>query len=111
MRRFSRTRKGFGMPSSSHFVRRTPGSFDLLGEGAIAISAADTRIQECEHRIKNHLQLIASALALQARDSSDELVSQALLQVCGRISAVARIHARLQDLDRGEEIEAASFIS
>jgi two-component sensor histidine kinase len=94
------TAKGFGMSNSTQVVRRRPVSIDLLVEGATAMSSADTRIQECEHRIKNHLQLIASALALQARDSADEDVSQALLQACGRISAVARIHARLQDLDQ-----------
>jgi two-component system, sensor histidine kinase PdtaS len=107
---FTKANKGFGMSNSAQVVRRKPVSIDLL-IGAAAMSGADTRLQECEHRIKNHLQLIASALALQARDTADERVSEALMQACGRISAVARVHARLQDLEQGEDIEASSFLS
>ena len=53
-----------------------------------------TRAEESEHRIKNHLQLIGSSLAIQARGAVHAEARELLIQAYGRISAIARLHAR-----------------
>jgi two-component sensor histidine kinase len=65
------------------------------------------RMVECDPRIRNHLQLAASALAMEARRSSDLRRARILLEACARIIAVARVHDRLQALDLGDHVEIA----
>ena len=69
------------------------------------------RLGECDHRIRNNLQIIASALALQARESADEQVQDALLTAGRRVSAVARVHEWLQAADGDDRVEAAGLLS
>lgn len=69
-----------------------------------------TRTQESEHRIKNHLQLIGSSLAIQARGAVHAEARELLMQAYGRISAIARLHARFQDLSEINEIQISEFL-
>jgi two-component sensor histidine kinase len=69
-----------------------------------------TRAQESEHRIKNHLQLIGSSLAIQARGAVHAEARELLMQAYGRISAIARLHARFQDLSELNEIQVSEFL-
>jgi two-component sensor histidine kinase len=85
------------------------------GAAASAVSGADSaldqRIQETEHRIKNHLQLISSSLAIQARGAVHSEARELLLQAYGRVSAVARLHARFQNMVDVGAIQVAPFLS
>ena len=69
-----------------------------------------TRTQESEHRIKNHLQLIGSSLAIQARGAVHAEARELLMQAYGRISAIARLHGRFQDLSDLNEIQISEFL-
>lgn len=69
-----------------------------------------TRAQESEHRIKNHLQLIGSSLAIQARGAVHAEARELLTQAYGRISAIARLHARFQDLSDLNEVQVSEFL-
>lgn len=69
------------------------------------------RVQECEHRIKNHLQLVGSSLAIQARSCAHAEARELLLQAYGRVSAVARLHARFQNMAGLQEIQIADFLN
>jgi two-component sensor histidine kinase len=69
-----------------------------------------TRAQESEHRIKNHLQLIGSSLAIQARGAVHAEARELLMQAYGRISAIARLHARFQELSELNEIQVSEFL-
>lgn len=69
------------------------------------------RERETEHRIKNHLQLIGSSIALQARECVHAEAREILLQTYGRVSAVARLHARFQATVGLREIQIADFIN
>jgi two-component sensor histidine kinase len=56
----------------------------------------DDRIREADHRIKNHLQMIAGLLALQSRRSRSSELRQELDDAAHRIMAVALLHQQLQ---------------
>lgn len=78
--------------------------------GRTAEAAALLRMRESHHRIKNHLQVLTSLLAIGSRQNPDESARQALLDACSRISAVARLHQRLEDADLGDCIDADLFL-
>jgi two-component sensor histidine kinase len=74
-------------------------------------AARQTRSQESEHRIKNHLQLIGSTLAIQARGAVHAEARDLLMQAYGRISAIARLHARFQNMAELHEIQISEFLA
>jgi two-component sensor histidine kinase len=67
-------------------------------------------LREAYHRISNHLQLLASAIGLLARENNDPSVREALLQVQSRVFAVARLHAELQRPIGDESVDIAKFL-
>lgn len=73
-------------------------------------TAADLRLRESNHRIKNHLQVLASMLALQSRQSVDEPARQALLDACSRVGAVGRLHERLEKAEFSDRVDVALFL-
>ena len=77
---------------------------------ALAPVNRPTPTQESEHRIKNHLQLIGSTLAIQARGAVHAEARDLLMQAYGRISAIARLHARFQNMAELHEIQVSEFI-
>lgn len=81
-----------------------------LGEGSVEAEAR-VRMRECNHRIKNHLQVLASLLAVQSRQSDEAPARQALLEACSRVAAVGRLHERLQETEPGDVIDVASFLT
>lgn len=69
------------------------------------VKAKELLLAEASHRVKNHLTVIAAALALQARCSDNEAVRASLQQAQSRIQAVASIHRRLQQGVGSEPLE------
>ena len=67
-------------------------------------------LREAYHRISNHLQLLASAIGLLARENTDPSVREALLQVQSRVFAVGRLHAELQQPHSDESVEISKFL-
>jgi len=57
---------------------------------------ADDRIREADHRIKNHLQMVASLLALQSKQSTNAELREELDHAAHRVMAVALLHEQLQ---------------
>lgn len=84
---------------------------DSLGGSMTWTLNRQARVQECEHRIKNHLQLVGSSLAIQARSCAHAEARELLLQAYGRVSAVARLHARFQNMAGLQEIQIADFLN
>lgn len=58
--------------------------------------SADDRVREADHRIKNHLQMVASMLALQSRRSTNAELREELDHAAHRVMAVALLHEQLQ---------------
>jgi two-component sensor histidine kinase len=67
-------------------------------------------VREAYHRISNHLQLLASAIGLLARENTEPSVREALLQVQSRVFAVARLHAELQRPHGDESVDISKFL-
>lgn len=65
------------------------------------------RVVGHDPRIGNHLQLTASALAMEARRTDDLRLARILLDACARIAAVARALDGLEAVDRGDQADVA----
>lgn len=63
-------------------------------------------LQEMHHRVKNHLQTVASLLRLQARRTQSEEVKAALRESVNRILSISVVHAFLSQQD-AEVIDVA----
>jgi two-component sensor histidine kinase len=70
---------------------------------------ADDRIREADHRIKNHLQMVASMLALQSQQSANAELREELDRAAHRVMAVALLHAQLQR-NRDGEVDVAAYL-
>lgn len=62
---------------------------------ALQISAETAARREVHHRVKNHLQLIASMMNLQARKTESEEVRQAFRENTARVLSIASINELL----------------
>lgn len=71
------------------------------------LSARDAMIEEMDHRVKNHLQLLASYARSLARDPG-ETAAHVASEIAMRLSMVAAIHDALH-MTRGKEDVAASI--
>jgi two-component sensor histidine kinase len=60
-----------------------------------AVEHQQVLVKEINHRVKNSLQLVGSMFHLQAKSTQEPVVSQALEEAYGRVTAVARVHERL----------------
>lgn len=64
--------------------------------------------REVHHRVKNNLQIVASLLSLQARDTTDIAVGRAYSAVQARVGALAIVHRWMYDDEtaRGVDLRA-----
>ena len=82
----------------------------LLREKSAQLQQQEVLGRECDHRLLNGLQLIASLLALQSRTSANaETASQ--LKVAGdRVATIERVHRRLHCLDNVQSVAFKSYL-
>lgn len=91
--------------ASSAMITGDPGGLQRL-----CMTKTCARIWEAEHRIKNHLQLLASYTRLAA--ARPGVTPEALgAEIAARIDAIASVHEALQTADATSETWAASFLS
>ena len=64
-----------------------------------AIAQKTTLIRETHHRVKNNLQIVMSLLSLQASQTRDSAVRDALNTVRARINALALVHRILHEVE------------
>jgi PAS domain S-box-containing protein len=74
-----------------------------------ALAQKDMLMKELHHRTKNNLQLVASMLALQARQLEDESAKAALKNSQSRIHTLAEIHSMLYRQD-ASTLDTASYL-
>jgi two-component sensor histidine kinase len=60
-----------------------------------ALLSKDATIREIHHRVKNNLQTVAALLRLQARRTTSDECSHALLESVRRVAAIAQVHEAL----------------
>ncbi len=79
-------------------------------EAAIRAALEEQRrlTREVHHRVKNNLQIVASLLSIQARDTTDAAVGRAYSAVQARVGALALVHRWMYDDDtaRGVDLRA-----
>jgi len=64
-----------------------------------AIAQKSHQIRETHHRVKNNLQIVMSLLSLQAAQSKDPVVREALGQAQTRINALALVHRIFNEVE------------
>lgn len=94
-------------------------STDRLREAALAdaVKAQETLLQqkdillaEVNHRVKNSLQLVVSALSLQARRLTDPTSKIAFDQAISRVRAITSVHERLYRTDNPLVVDMADYL-
>ena len=113
------TREGMFAEADIAFMQ---GFANLLGgaierqrtEGLLkqALARQDLLAREMSHRVKNSLAIVASLLALQARNADGDAVRDALIDARTRVEAIAGVHDQLwrQGDTTPGEIDLAQFL-
>jgi two-component sensor histidine kinase len=76
----------------------------------IALREKELFFREAHHRIKNHLQIIASLLSLQASYIQDPLIRGMFMDSQDRVRSMALIHEALSQSGDMGEIDFAAYI-
>jgi two-component sensor histidine kinase len=84
---------------------------DALAEMEALLARQELLLREADHRVRNSLQLVSSALRLQGmRKGADPRLREEFAQASRRIEAVARTHERLHRPGAAGEIEFAGYL-
>jgi two-component sensor histidine kinase len=75
------------------------------------IDLTDSLSREINHRVSNHLQLVASILRLSAAESCSEESRRILKLASSRVGTIARINRKLSTSSPGESIDSKSFLT
>jgi len=85
------------------------GPLELRRVARETLAHKEDLIKEINHRVSNSLQVVSNLLLLQARGSG-QVARRYLDAAAGRISAVAYIHRRLYQVDRGGRIDFKLYL-
>lgn len=75
-----------------------------------SLKEKETLLAEIHHRVKNNLAVISGLLQLQAFNSENDEVEQALNDSRSRIMSIATVHERLYQSEALSEIDCREFI-
>jgi len=67
--------------------------------------------REVHHRVKNNLQIVASLLSLQARDTTDVAVCRAYSAVQARVGALAIVHRWMYDDETARGVDLRALVT
>jgi two-component sensor histidine kinase len=73
------------------------------------VLASDDLVRETRHRVKNSLQLLASMLSAQVRQSRDPALTAGLRSAISRIVATAHLHEHLAE-HAYQQVDAADYL-
>jgi len=76
-----------------------------------SLKEKETLLQEIHHRVKNNMQVVSSLLSLQAAESGNNEVQEALNESKNRVLIMASIHESLYMSDNISEIELKPFFN
>ncbi len=80
-------------------------------ETKASLKEKEVLLQEIHHRVKNNMQVISSLLKLQASNSKDKKVEDALKESQGRVQAMSLVHETLYDTASMDSMDFRSYIS
>ena len=78
---------------------------------AKSLSEKEALLKEIHHRVKNNLQVVSSLLNMQARQSEDGKMKEAIKEGQSRVKAMSLIHQKLYQTDNLSEIDMQTYIS
>lgn len=67
-------------------------------------------LKEIHHRVKNNLQIISSLMSLQSRNLENDEVLDVLNQSRRRVEAIALIHQKLYQDDKGNKVDFKAYL-
>ncbi len=67
--------------------------------------------REVHHRVKNNLQIVASLLSIQARDTTDPAIGRAYATVQARVGALALVHRWMYDDEAASGVDLRALIT
>jgi two-component sensor histidine kinase len=76
-----------------------------------ALARYEVLLREVDHRVKNSLQLVVSILRLQGDGADQPEVRRHLQEAAGRISAIARVHQRLNQTVQIESLDLGAYLT
>jgi light-regulated signal transduction histidine kinase (bacteriophytochrome) len=107
-----RLRRLFGEARAAAELRRLNRELErAVADKDAALAQKDILMREVDHRVQNSLQLVASFLAIQARDAGPGAVADQLIEARSRLSAVALVHRRLYRDDQIESIDLGRYLT
>lgn len=75
-----------------------------------SLQEKEVLLREVHHRVKNNMQVVYSLLSLQARQSADPKLTEALAESQQRVRTMALVHESLYRSQSVARIQAAEFI-
>ncbi len=87
------------------FDRMADASLAHDAEMAAALDEQRRLTREVHHRVKNNLQIVASLLSIQARDTTDAAVGRAYSAVQARVGALALVHRWMYDDESAKGVD------
>ena len=83
---------------------------ESVADKDLKLEHQDYLLREVNHRVQNSLSLIASFLALQAREAGDGVdAAQVLREAQRRVKAVSLVHSRLYQSDQFETVDLGRY--
>jgi two-component sensor histidine kinase len=76
-----------------------------------ALARHEVLLREVDHRVKNSLQLVVSILRIQGDGATQPEVRRHLQEAAGRISAIARVHQRLNQTVQIESLDLGAYLT
>jgi two-component sensor histidine kinase len=76
-----------------------------------AVAQKTFQIRETHHRVKNNLQIVMSLLSLQAAQSREPTIREALGQAQARINALALVHRLLNEVEDQTSVDLQRLLS
>ena len=76
-----------------------------------ALARHEVLLREVDHRVKNSLQLVVSILRIQGDGATQPEVRRHLQEAAGRISAIARVHQRLNQTVQIESLDLGAYLA
>jgi two-component sensor histidine kinase len=90
--------------------RAIAGVARLAGERETAMELAGLMARECDHRIKNSLELVCGLLRHQSRTTGDAASSEQLTNAANRVATIGRAHDHISATGDAAVTDAADYL-